>query len=158
MKQTINNTFFCAIIIKIDQWRSCKTWERSKKWGPEKNTNLIENIDVTYSCHILPSYILLCLLAIVLFTLIMFFFSPSSFFVQCGCRSNHATFFSFFDETRDDLLIKRQEPKHTPTNKQPLLKVAQGIGSWAKKTKEHKWKPQHKRVRNCYLLFKLIFI
>jgi hypothetical protein len=46
--------------------------------------------------------------------------------------------FTFFDETRDDLLIKRQEPKHTPTNKPPLLKVAQGIGSWAKKTKEHK--------------------
>jgi len=33
--------------------------------------------------------------------------------------------FFFFDETRDDLLIiKRQEPKHTPPNKQPLLKVA----------------------------------
>jgi hypothetical protein len=32
--------------------------------------------------------------------------------------------FFFSDETRDDLLIKRQEPKHTPTNKQPLLKVA----------------------------------
>jgi len=96
MKQTINNTFFCAIIIKIDQWRSCKTWERSKKWGPEKNSNLIENIDVTYSCHILPSYILLCLLAIVLFTLIMFFFLLHPFLFSVDADPTMLPFFFFW--------------------------------------------------------------
>ena len=96
MKQTINNTFFCAIIIKIDQWRSCKTWERSKKWGPEKNSNLIENIDVTYSCHILPSYILLCLLAIVLFTLIMFFFFSFILFCSVWMQIQPCYLFFFF--------------------------------------------------------------